>query len=106
MAIHLFSFFCIFYYLDERFLKIGLEYFTNEEKLDQIFHDSADCMAGKHGKWSESWETVRKTCELYMNPFYKKALVGLWILYVAGAICHVLYLSIQVLALITCLEKR
>ena len=106
MVIHGCCIFIIFYYLDERFIKIGIDFFMDREKLDDIFHDTADCLAGKHSKWADTWETTRKSCELYMNPFFQKALTLLWFLYAVVAVFHVLYLAVQLLALITGLEKR
>ena len=106
LVIHGCCAFVLFYYLDQRFIKIGIDYFINRDELDDIFHDTADCLAGKHSKWADQWETTRKSCELYMNPFFQKALTFLWFLYAGGAVFHVLYLVVQLLAIITCLEKR
>ena len=106
MGIHCLSFFCLFYCLDERFIWIGKEYFTDRAKVDSIFHDAADCLAGQYYKSLDTWKTVRMACELYMNPFYERALVALWITYVVGALGHLIYLAIQIFAIIFCLEKR
>ena len=100
-----FSALCLFYFLDNRFLTIGIKFLTDKESVDNIFSDLSHCRdPGFYSGGSKPGE--KKTCHLNMNTFYKSAMVILWYLYLFGAIILSVQLVIKIVAIVTRQQKR
>ena len=107
LMLHMVASYCLFYLLDQRFVKIGYSFITEPEVVNDVFGEHAFCLAAKNsGVTDKGLVAERRTCHLLQNDFNKIAILGLWFLFAAVLIGHLLNFGLQALILLTCMEKR
>ena len=106
ISLHVLAFYSMFYRLDRRFLLLGFDFIKNPDKVEDIFDDRAKCPWNYNTGVTNKDSATIKSCNLLMNGYYKNALVLLWFVYVATGIGHGIYVTVQLLAFLTCTFKR
>ena len=107
LGIHCGAFALLFWYLDPRFKFLGYDYFSNKTEVDAIFPVRAHCWSSRNSFIFDDVKVPeRQYCGLLQNEHYQAALIFLWFLYAIGIMFQALYLGIQCLIVLTCLEKR
>ena len=106
ISLHVLAFYSMFYRLDGRFLLLGFDFIKNPDKVEDIFDDRAKCPWNYNTGATNKDSATIKSCNLLMNGYYKNALVLLWFVYVATGIGHGIYVTVQLLAFLTCTFKR
>ena len=99
------TFFCLFHYLDNRFLTIGYKFFTEVVLVNKIFNERSYCRDPNYSSGGNTPGT-RKSCNLNLMTYQKLAMIALWYVYLIGAILLVLQITKRFLAFITCQQKR